>query len=190
MGWLERLGWPAVPWPTTPIDAEPWRSDAYTTTAVLSSLIGAATTVWQVGVLRAGASAARGLRVPARNALPADIVPATVYGRAHGFERAMDNLGAIAGPLFALVLVGLAGTRTAIALSIIPGLLAALATFPSPRSRRRVAPSCRPTSRRCAGSCSRASACPASSRLTAATGVSHGGRKPRGFPDTGRCPCS
>jgi Bacterial regulatory proteins, luxR family len=41
----------------------------YTTTAVLSSLIGAATTVWQVAILRAGAWAARGLRVPARNAL-------------------------------------------------------------------------------------------------------------------------
>jgi MFS family permease len=99
----------------------------YTTTAVLSSLIGAATTVWQVAVLRAGAWAARGLRVPARNALLADIVPASVYGRAYGFERAMDNLGAIAGPLLALALVGLVGTRTAIALSIIPGLLAALA---------------------------------------------------------------
>ena len=71
---------------------------AYTTTAVLSSLIGAATAVWQVAVLRAGAWAARGLRVPARNALLADIVPAAVYGRAYGFERAMDNLGAIAGP--------------------------------------------------------------------------------------------
>ena len=71
--------------------------------------------------------AARGLRVPARNALLADIVPASVYGRAYGFERAMDNLGAIAGPLLALVLVSLVGTRTAIALSVIPGLLAALA---------------------------------------------------------------
>jgi MFS family permease len=99
----------------------------YATTAVLSSLIGAATTVWQVAILRAGAWAARGLRVPARNALLADIVPASVYGRAYGFERAMDNLGAIAGPLLALVLVGLVGVRTAIALSIIPGLLAALA---------------------------------------------------------------
>jgi MFS family permease len=99
----------------------------YTTTAVLSSLIGVATAVWQVGVLRAGAWAARGLRVPARNALLADIVPPTVYGRAYGFERAMDNLGAIAGPLLAMALVGLVGTRTAITLSIIPGLLAALA---------------------------------------------------------------
>src|SRR3954469_26024230 len=40
----------------------------YTSTAVLSGLVGVATSVWQVGVLRAGAWAARGLRVPSRNA--------------------------------------------------------------------------------------------------------------------------
>jgi MFS family permease len=99
----------------------------YTTTAVLSSLVGAATAAWQVGVLRAGAWAARGLRVPARNALLADLVPPSVYGRAYGFERAMDNLGAIGGPLLALGLVSLLGVRGAIGLSVIPGLLAALA---------------------------------------------------------------
>jgi MFS family permease len=99
----------------------------YTSTAVLASLTGAATAVWQVGVLRAGAWAARGLRVPARNALLADIVPASVYGRAYGFERAMDNLGAIGGPLLALALVGLLGVRSAIGVSVIPGILAALA---------------------------------------------------------------
>jgi MFS family permease len=113
----------------------------YATTAVLSSLIGGATAVWQVGVLRAGAWAARGLRVPARNALLADIVPPTAYGRAYGFERAMDNLGAIAGPLLALALVGLVGTRTAVSLSVIPGLLAALAIVyavrHAPRGQRR-----------------------------------------------------
>ena len=99
----------------------------YATTAVLSGLIGAASTVWQVAVLRAGAWTARGLRVPARNALLADVVPAAVYGRAYGFERAMDNLGAIGGPLLAIALVGLIGVRSAILLSIIPGLLAAVA---------------------------------------------------------------
>jgi MFS family permease len=99
----------------------------YTTTAVLSALIGVAGAAWQVGVLRGGAWAARGLRVPARNALLADAVPAEVYGRAYGFERAMDNLGAIGGPLLALGLVAAFDVRTAILLSIIPGLLAALA---------------------------------------------------------------
>ena len=78
-------------------------------------------------MLRAGAWAARGLRVPARNALLADVVPPAVYGRAYGFERAMDNLGAIGGPLLAIALVGLIGVRSAILLSVIPGLLAAVA---------------------------------------------------------------
>ncbi|WP_225978831.1 MFS transporter [Gandjariella thermophila] len=99
----------------------------YTSTAALAALTGAATSVWQVGVLRAGAWAARGLRVPARNALLADVVHPSAYGRAYGFERMMDNLGAIAGPLLALGLVSAVGVRWAIGLSIIPGLLAAAA---------------------------------------------------------------
>lgn len=112
----------------------------YATTAVLSSLIGVAATPWQVGVLRAGAWGARGLRSPARNALLADAVAPEAYGRAYGFERAMDNSGAIAGPLLALVLVALLSIRTAILLSIVPGLLAAvtmaLAVGAIPKLRR------------------------------------------------------
>jgi MFS family permease len=99
----------------------------YGTTAVLSSLIGVAHAVWQVAVLRSAAWAARGLRVPARNALLADVVAPEAYGRAYGFERAMDNLGAIIGPLLGIVLVALVGVRSAILLSVIPGLLAVAA---------------------------------------------------------------
>jgi MFS family permease len=113
----------------------------YSSTAVLSSVIGASTAVWQVGVLRGGAWAARGLRVPARNALLADIAAPEAYGRAYGFERAMDNLGAIGGPLLALFLVSLVGVRRAIGLSVIPGLLAALAIIyairQTPKAERR-----------------------------------------------------
>ena len=61
---------------------------------------------------------------PARNALLADVVPPEAYGRAYGFERAMDNLGAIGGPLLAIALVALVGVRTAMLVSVIPGLLA------------------------------------------------------------------
>jgi hypothetical protein len=99
----------------------------YTTTAVLSGLIGVATSAWQAGILRAAGWATRGLRVPSRNALLADVVPAHASGRAYGFERAMDNLGAIIGPLLAIAPVGLVGVRTAILLSIVPGLLAVAA---------------------------------------------------------------
>jgi MFS family permease len=110
----------------------------YTATAVLSALIGAATAAWQVGVLRAGAWLSRGLRTPSRNALLTDVVEPDVYGRAYGFERAMDNAGAIAGPLLALGLISLVGVREAILLSVIPGLLAALAIFVAVRSARRL----------------------------------------------------
>ncbi|MFF1812192.1 MFS transporter [Streptomyces sp. NPDC058251] len=116
----------------------------YTTTAVLGAATAAATSVWQVGVLRAAAWTARGLRVPARNALLADIVAASAYGRAYGFERMMDNLGAIFGPLLALGLVAWLGVRWAIGLSVIPGLLAAVAIVyairhtPKPTDRDKV----------------------------------------------------
>ena len=118
----------------------------YTATAVLSAAIAPVTATWQVAVLRAGAWTARGLRVPARNALLADVVPAAVYGRAYGFERAMDNIGAILGPLAAIGLVATLGTRWAIGLSVIPGLLAALAIVyairhtprPTPQPKRQL----------------------------------------------------
>ena len=110
----------------------------YTATAILSALIGAATAVWQVGVLRAGAWLSRGLRTPSRNALLTDVVEPEVYGRAYGFERAMDNAGAIVGPLLALGLIALVGVREAILLSVIPGLLAAVAIFIAVRSAGRL----------------------------------------------------
>jgi MFS family permease len=106
----------------------------YTATAVLTSLIGLATSAWQVGVLRTAGWVARGLRVPARNALLADLVPPTAYGRAYGFERAADNLGAIGGPLLAIGLVAAVGVRAAILISVVPGLLAALAIVIAVRS--------------------------------------------------------
>lgn len=113
----------------------------YTATAVLSSAIGLAGAAWQVGVLRSAAWTARGIRGPSRNALLADAVDPAAYGRAYGFERMMDNLGAIGGPLLALVLVAAVDVRTAILLSIVPGLLAALAIVIGirsvPRAERR-----------------------------------------------------
>jgi MFS family permease len=101
----------------------------YSATAVLNALIGIASAAWQVGVLRTGAWLTRGLRTPSRNALLTDLVSPEAYGRAYGFERALDNLGAIAGPLLALGLVAAVGVRHAILLSFIPGFLAAAAIF-------------------------------------------------------------
>jgi MFS family permease len=77
------------------------------------------------------------LRVPARNALLADLVLPEVYGRAYGFERAMENLGAIGGPLLAIALVAIVGTRDAMLVSVIPALLATLAILYAIRSTPR-----------------------------------------------------
>jgi len=69
---------------------------------------------------------ARGFRTPGRNALLADSVEEQHYGRAFGFERAMDTVGAVVGPLLALGLVSAGlGYRWVFAVTLIPGLLAA-----------------------------------------------------------------
>ena len=77
-------------------------------------------------LLRAAGWAGRGAKSPSRDALLADAVPQSQLGRAFGFERAMDTVGAVAGPLTALLLVSLANIRTALAWTIVPGLLASI----------------------------------------------------------------
>jgi MFS family permease len=121
----------------------------YLGTAVATGAIGAAVTVWQVGVLRAAAWSSRGLRSPARDALLASLTPESAHGRAFGLERAGDNLGAVAGPLLAAGLVSWIGIRPALYLAAIPGLFAALAIIIAAReSRRRVQAGSAPVRRR------------------------------------------
>jgi len=84
-------------------------------------------TVWQAGALRAFAWLSRGLRSPSRDTMLASLAETDDHGKAFGVERAGDNLGAVVGPLLAALLVPLVGIRTTIYISIIPGVLAALA---------------------------------------------------------------
>lgn len=120
-------------------------SGGYLVTAVATSLIGLATAVWQVAILRGLAWVSRGLRSPARDSLLMSLVPREAYGRASGVERAGDNLGALIGPLLAAVLVGSLGIRTTLVLAFFPGLLAAAAITLAAHEARRtlVAPSAR-----------------------------------------------
>ncbi|GMV97671.1 MAG: MFS transporter [Phycisphaerae bacterium] len=70
----------------------------------------------------------RGLRTPARKALLADAVTPETYGRAFGFERAMDTTGAIMAPMAVLVLFQAGLThRSVILLSTLPAILAVFA---------------------------------------------------------------
>ncbi|HWH54225.1 MAG TPA: MFS transporter [Gaiellaceae bacterium] len=99
----------------------------YVLTGLATAAIGVAGTVWQAGVLRAVGWIARGARGPAKNALLASLAPPEAYGRAFGYERTMDHLGAVVGPLAAAGLVAAIGIRHTIYLSVLPGVLAALA---------------------------------------------------------------
>jgi len=109
----------------------------YTLTA--STGLFALATAWpQVLLIRALGWLGRGIRGPLRDAILAESVPAEARGRAFGFHRAGDTVGAIGGPLVALALVGMgANYRSVFWLSALPGLLAALAFTTLVREQRR-----------------------------------------------------
>lgn len=109
----------------------------YLGAAVATAAIGLTVAVWQVAALRAVAWISRGLRSPARDMLLTDLSSRDTYGRAFGVERAGDNAGAIIGPLMAAALVSVIGIRDAMLLSIIPGILAAVAITVAARQVRR-----------------------------------------------------
>jgi MFS family permease len=115
----------------------------YLVTALGTASFGLATTAWQVWLSRSLAWLGRGVRTPVRKALLAAAVTKETYGRAFGFERMMDTLGAIVGPATAWCLLALFAHdyRQVFLLSLIPGLLAAgfLALFIQEKERRRVA---------------------------------------------------
>jgi MFS family permease len=78
----------------------------YVVTALGTASFGLATAAWHVLFARAFAWLGRGVRTPVRKALLAGAVTKETYGRAFGFERMMDTLGAIVGPASAFFLLG------------------------------------------------------------------------------------
>jgi len=100
----------------------------YVVTALGTASFGLATAPWHVLVARACAWLGRGVRTPVRKALLAGSVRKETYGRAFGFERMMDTLGAIVGPASAFVLLKALHHHypSLFALTLVPGLLAAV----------------------------------------------------------------
>jgi MFS family permease len=74
----------------------------------------------------------KGLRGSPRDALIADSTPPELRGRAFGFHRSADSIGAVCGPLLALVLLAtLPGDyRAAFLIAFVPGLLSTLFILP------------------------------------------------------------
>jgi MFS family permease len=101
---------------------------AYALTALATGSLAFATSAFEVMVARSTAWLGRGLRTPGRKALLAAAVPREAYGRAFGFERMMDTLGAIVAPITALWLWSATGHsyRHVFLWTLVPGLAAAL----------------------------------------------------------------
>ena len=98
----------------------------YLVTAFGTASFGLATAAWHVLLARASAWLGRGVRTPVRKALLAGAVTKETYGRAFGFERMMDTLGAIVGPATAFFLLGVFNHHypTLFAVTLIPSLIA------------------------------------------------------------------
>ncbi len=79
----------------------------YGLSAVTKPFFAAATTVWHVLVVRFLERVGKGIRTAPRDALIAESTAATIRGKAYGFHRALDTLGAVAGPALAFLLMWL-----------------------------------------------------------------------------------
>jgi MFS family permease len=97
----------------------------YSLAAAARPLIGLIVAPWQLLVLRVGDRIGKGIRTSPRDALIADSTDPSVRGRAFGFHRAMDHLGAAGGPLLAVGFLWLwpAHLRTLFVVTLLPGLL-------------------------------------------------------------------
>jgi MFS family permease len=98
----------------------------YAFTALSTASFAFATHAYHVLFGRVAAWLGRGVRSPAKKALLAADVPPNAYGRAFGFERLMDTVGAIAGPLTALWLLEATGHsyHKVFLWTLVPGLVA------------------------------------------------------------------
>jgi MFS family permease len=106
----------------------------YTLTGLTTGLFALATAWPHMLLARALGWFGRGVRGPVRDAMLAESVTPEARGRAFGFHRAGDTLGAITGPVIALILLNLLAGREAVSvtyrqifwITVMPGLLAGL----------------------------------------------------------------
>lgn len=99
---------------------------SYFVTASAMGSFAFATQWWHILLGRVVGWLGRGARSPVRNVLLAEATTAETYGRAFGFERAMDSAGAVIGPSISLALAAVIGLRPTLLLTIVPGICAAL----------------------------------------------------------------
>jgi MFS family permease len=100
----------------------------YTASALARPIIALAISGWHILILRFLDRMGKGVRTSPRDALIAESTKPARTGRAFGFQRAMDHLGAVVGPLVAFFLLAALGGkyRTIFLLAAIPAIFSLL----------------------------------------------------------------
>ena len=111
----------------------------YVIAAIARPLVGLAGSPLHVLAIRLSDRVGKGIRTSPRDALIADSVHPSIRGRAYGFHRSADHLGAVFGPLVAFAALQWAGLplRTVFLLAAIPGVLAVMVLVLGVRERAR-----------------------------------------------------
>ncbi|HJW12649.1 MAG TPA: MFS transporter [Albitalea sp.] len=109
---------------------KPWVVGGYALAGIGRPLIALATSWVGVLVIRFADRLGKGLRNSPRDALLARSITNNTRGLAFGVHRAMDNAGAVLGPLLAALFLGLGFTlREVFAIAIVPAVLCLLLTL-------------------------------------------------------------
>lgn len=119
---------------------KPFMVVGYAITAVLSPLFSIALTPLHVLIIRFTERVGKGIRTAPRDSLIAGSSGKGRLGRSFGFHKAMDNAGAIAGPLLAFAVLALfpGDYRKVFVISALPGMLGVLAIIIFIREGRRI----------------------------------------------------
>ena len=102
----------------------------YGLSAITKPFFAAATAAWQVLIVRFVDRVGKGIRTAPRDAMIADTTGEDIRGKAFGFHRAMDTLGAVIGPGLAFLLMwllrgqGNARYRWVFLAAFVPGIIA------------------------------------------------------------------
>ncbi|HZD70935.1 MAG TPA: MFS transporter [Actinomycetes bacterium] len=99
----------------------------YALTLVAVPLLGAAQALWQAAGLVVAERFGKAVRTPARDTMLAQASTRIGRGRAFAFHEALDQTGALVGPLLVAAMVAISGFRLGFAVLAVPGVLALLA---------------------------------------------------------------
>jgi MFS family permease len=109
----------------------------YAISSFIRPLTGVVSSAWEIIIVRMFDRVGKGIRTAPRDALIASSVDESIRGKSYGYERAMDNTGAVVGPVLAIITLlvlfigfgikdSLSALRWTFILALIPGILAVL----------------------------------------------------------------